>query len=172
MLKSRLKNYLPDPAKLRETKVLRPVAHLLDRSELWHVNKRSLSGAFFVGLFSAFVPAPSQMLLAALLAIFFRVNLPTSVALVWITNPITMPPMFYLAYSFGSWLLGSRLEVQSIELSLGWLLENLGNIGLPLMLGGTILGTIFGLIGYWSVRLIWLLDVRRRWRRRANKRRP
>ena len=112
------------------------------------------------------------MLLAALLAIFFRVNLPTSVALVWITNPITMPPMFYLAYSFGSWLLGSRLEVQSIELSLGWLLENLGNIGLPLMLGGTILGTIFGLIGYWSVRLIWLLDVRRRWRRRANKRRP
>jgi uncharacterized protein (DUF2062 family) len=48
-----------------------------------------------VGLFCAFIPVPFQMLLAAPSAIIFSANLPVSIALVWITNPITMPPIFF-----------------------------------------------------------------------------
>jgi len=55
-----------------------------------------------VGLFCAFVPLPIQMLLAAAAAIIFRVNLPISVGLVWITNPVTIPPMFYFCYKVGT----------------------------------------------------------------------
>ena len=108
MLKDRLLKLLPKPEKLRENRTLKPVAHLLQRKELWQVNRRSVSSAVFVGLFCAFIPVPSQMLLAAIISIFMRANLPLSVALVWITNPITMAPMFYFSYQLGAWLLGSE----------------------------------------------------------------
>ncbi|MEL0049239.1 MAG: DUF2062 domain-containing protein, partial [Gammaproteobacteria bacterium] len=75
-MRERLRTLVPSREKLREISALRPVAHLLHRSELWHLNRRSVSGAAFVGLFSAFIPLPSQMLLAALIAVVFRVNLP------------------------------------------------------------------------------------------------
>ena len=68
---------------------------------MWHINRRSVSTAIFIGLFCAFIPLPSQMLLAALIAIWLKVNLPLSVALVWVSTLITMGPMFYFAYKLG-----------------------------------------------------------------------
>ena len=103
-MKDRLRKLIPSRNKLREFSALRPVAHLLNHPELWHLNRRGVSGAAFVGLFSAFIPVPSQMLLAAIIAIYVRVNLPISVALVWITNPITIPPMIYGSYRVGAWV--------------------------------------------------------------------
>ena len=75
MLKDRLLKLLPKPETLRENRALKPVAHLLQRKELWQVNRRSVASAVFVGLFSAFIPVPSQMLLAAVISIFVRVKL-------------------------------------------------------------------------------------------------
>ena len=117
MPKPSLFRYLPTPAELRENRLLQPVAHLLNNPELWHLNRRSAAGAVFIGLFCAWLPIPSQMVLAALLAIGFRCNLPISVALVWITNPLTIPPMFYFAYRLGAWLLDMQTSVGAIDLS-------------------------------------------------------
>ncbi len=123
-MKDRLRKLIPSRDKLREFSALRPVAHLLNRPELWHLNRRGVSGAAFVGLFSAFIPVPSQMLLAAIIAIYVRVNLPISVALVWITNPITIPPMIYGSYRVGAWVLGIDVAELQVELSLDWVLAN------------------------------------------------
>ncbi|MFW6343056.1 MAG: DUF2062 domain-containing protein, partial [Halothiobacillaceae bacterium] len=73
----------------------------LQDGNLWHLNRRSVSGGVAVGLFSAFVPIPFQMVLAAGLAILLRVNLPLSVVLVWITNPITIVPLLWVANRIG-----------------------------------------------------------------------
>jgi len=53
-----------------------------------------------------YLPPLGRLLIAAAGAIAFRVNLPISVALVWISNPVTIPPMYYFAYLVGSWILG------------------------------------------------------------------
>jgi uncharacterized protein (DUF2062 family) len=129
MPKNRLLRYLPSPSQLRENPALRPVAHLLDRAEIWHLNRRSASGAVFIGLFCAFLPVPMQMVIAAALAIAARCNLPLAVVLVWISNPVTIPPLFYFTYRLGAWLLDMQLATDNIEVNFTWLRNNLGSIG-------------------------------------------
>ena len=171
MPQNRLKRYLPTPAQLRKNKLLRPVAHLLVNNELWHMNRRSVAGAVFIGLFSAFMPIPTQMVLAAFLAIAFRCNVPISVALVWITNPITIPPMFYFSYRLGAWLLDMQLSADSIDLSVSWLWENLGTIGYPLLFGCFVCGWVSGVTGFVITRVVWRWHVISRWRARREARR-
>ena len=169
-MKDRLRKLIPSRNKLREFSALRPVAHLLNHPELWHLNRRGVSGAAFVGLFSAFIPVPSQMLLAAIIAIYVRVNLPISVALVWITNPITIPPMIYGSYRVGAWVLGIDVAELQVELSLDWVLANFVAIGKPLFVGSVICGLVAGSIGVTASHFIWRNPVMRQWRKRRRLR--
>jgi len=166
MLKKRLQRYLPSPAQIRDTRALKPVAHLLSRSEIWHLNRRSASGAVFIGLFCAFLPIPMQMVVAAVLAIGARCNLPISVVLVWITNPLTVAPMFYFAYRLGAWLLDMQLTVDVIELNFSWIWANLGTIGYPLAFGSLVCGWVSGVTGFVVTRVVWRRHVIRRWQAR------
>ena len=78
MPKKFIKRLMPNHRTIREHKHLRFLGSLLHDPNLWHLNRRSASGAFAVGLFMAWVPVPFQMLLGAIGAIAFRVNLPLS----------------------------------------------------------------------------------------------
>ncbi|MFW6092770.1 MAG: DUF2062 domain-containing protein [Pseudomonadota bacterium] len=166
-----LRRHLPNPAALRTYRALRPVSRWLHEPELWHLHRRSVSGATFIGLFCAFLPVPFQMLIAAVLAVVSRSNLPLSLALVWITNPFTMPAIFYFAYRLGAWLLDRRIEVASIEMSWSWLSAHLGEIGWPLLFGSLVCGWVAGVTGMVVVRVFWRFHVIRRWRARRDHRR-
>lgn len=166
MPRTRLKRYLPSPHQVRENPALRPVAHLLRGSEIWHLNRRSAAGAVFIGLFCAFLPIPLQMVIAAVLAIITRCNLPISVVLVWISNPITIPPIFYFTYRLGAWLLDMQIAVDSIEMSFTWVWQNLGTIGFPLLIGSLICGWVAGVTGFVLTRVLWRLHVLQRWQAR------
>jgi uncharacterized protein len=143
---------------------------LLHDPNLWHLNRRSASGAFGIGLFFAFWPVPFQMWLAAALAIPLRVNLPLSVATVWITNPFTMPPIFYGAYLLGVKVMGTSEQAFAFELSWHWVVESLETIGPAFLVGCGICSVVFGLIGYFSLNYIWRWSVVKAWRLRIKKR--
>ena len=49
---------------------------------LWYLNRRSVAGAFAIGMFVMYLPPLGQLLIAVAGAIAFRVNFPISVALV------------------------------------------------------------------------------------------
>ncbi len=170
MPKNFLRRYLPDPTEVRKHPALRPLGVLLNNPEIWHLHRRSVAGATFIGLFCAFLPIPFQMLVAGVLAVASRCNLPIAVALVWITNPLTMAPMFYFAYRLGAWMLNMQLEVQAIELSFDWLLDNLDTIGYPLLFGSLLCGFIGGIMGFVMVRVSWRMHVIRRWKERRASR--
>ena len=169
MPRRRLQRYLPSRAQIRRNPALKPVAHLLSRSEIWHLNRRSAAGAVFIGLFCAFLPIPMQMVVAAILAIVTRCNLPISVVLVWISNPITIPPIFYFTYQLGAWLLDKQITVESSDFSLIWIWENLGTIGYPLIFGSILCGWIAGVTGFVLTRIAWRAHVIRRWRGRRER---
>ena len=167
----RLLSYLPTRSELLQSKMLKPVAHLLHVEEIWHLNRRSVAGAVFIGLFTAFIPIPSQMIVAAIVAIATRCNLPIAVGLVWVTNPITITPMFYFSYRLGAWLLNMELEAEAIDLSFSWLWDNFGIIGWPFVFGSFVCGWVAGVTGFVATRVLWRLHIVRRWRSRVMKRR-
>jgi hypothetical protein len=90
-----LRRYLPDHRRIREHRHLQFFGDRLHDPNLWHLNRRSVAGAMGVGVFVALLPTLGQMAVAAAAAIWLRVNLPLAVAMVWITNPLTMPPIFF-----------------------------------------------------------------------------
>jgi uncharacterized protein (DUF2062 family) len=164
--KKLIKRYLPDHQTLRTHRHLQMFGARLHDPNLWHLNRRSASGAFAVGLFVAFVPLPLQMLLAAALAIVTRVNLPVSVALVWITNPLTMAPVFYFCYRVGTWILNEPGPAPSFEFSVAWLQSELASIWQPLLLGSLLTGIASAVLGYCAVRGLWRLNLVSSYRRR------
>ncbi|WP_457668954.1 DUF2062 domain-containing protein [Thiolapillus sp.] len=137
---------------------------------LWHLNRRSVSGAFAVGLFWAMIPIPMQMIAAAATAIPARVNLPVSVALVWLTNPLTMPPIFYFNYLVGTWLLPHQEPLPDMEMSLEWFTHSMGEIWQPLYFGSVVMGIVLGAIGYISMRMYWRWHVVSHYKKRQQAR--
>ncbi|MCK5877790.1 MAG: DUF2062 domain-containing protein [Candidatus Marithrix sp.] len=168
-MKNFFKHLLPRPAKIKSHPKLQRFGKLLHEPNLWHLNRRSLSGGMAVGLFIAFIPLPMQMLLAVAAAIWLKVNLPLSVSLVWITNPVTMPPIFYFAYQLGALILGIPTMETNFSFSPEWLLYTLGNLLQPLLLGCLVLGTVSAAIGYLAVNFLWRLQVIKLWKERRNR---
>lgn len=109
------------------------------------------------------------MLVAAVLAVIFRSNLPVSVGLVWITNPLTMPPIFYCTYLVGDFLLGSPAGNIEFELSMEWLSESLSLIWWPLLFGSVLCGIVFAIVSYVLINQFWVWHVNRSWRERKAK---
>lgn len=166
-----IKRFLPDHNKIREHKHLRFLRPLLYDPNLLHLNRRSVSGAFAVGLFIAWIPVPFQMVLAAGTAAIVKVNLPLSVALVWVSNPITMPPLFYFAYKLGSWLLDTPAQNFDFELSFQWLSQSLSYIWQPFLFGCLLMAAVSALFGSLFIRGLWRFVVVQRWQERQNCRR-
>jgi len=161
-----IKKHFPDHNTIRDHKHLRLLKPLLSDPNLLHLNRRSVSGAVFVGLFIAWIPVPFQMLLSAIAALIIRVNLPIAVAMVWFSNPLTMPPLFYFAYQVGSWILELPPMGFEFELSFEWLGKSLGVIWQPFLLGCLVVGVGTLLIGGYSVRLLWRWKVIQSWNER------
>lgn len=155
MVKRWLRRITPDKETLHRHKHLQIFGDLLHDGNLWHLNRRSAAGAFAVGLFVMYLPIPFQMVVSAAVAILVRVNLPLSVALVWITNPITMPPMFYLAYLVGASALGQPPTHEEFHLTAEWLSNSLRELWAPLLLGSVLCGIFCASLGYAAIQILW-----------------
>ncbi|GLR64691.1 DUF2062 domain-containing protein [Marinospirillum insulare] len=165
-----IKRFMPKPEKIQANKSLGFMsAHLADPS-LWTLTRTSVSGAFSIGLFVAFLPIPMQMLLAAFLAGYWRVNLPISVGLVWVSNPLTTPPLLYVCYRLGAWILNVPLSPPSSEGIIDWVFTHFNQIWPPLLLGCLIIGAVLAVVANVAVRLLWRWQVSQSWNKRQSNR--
>jgi uncharacterized protein (DUF2062 family) len=166
-----IQRYMPDHDKIRQHPHLNKMfGTLLHDPNLLHLNRRSVSGAFFIGLFMAFVPMPFQMVPAAALAIYFRTNLVISVALVWVSNPVTIPPIFYFCYKVGTWILDAPLKQIEFTMDWAWFTHELAMIWQPFLLGCFVVATLSSLIGGFGISLLWRWQVARQWEERKARR--
>ncbi len=135
--------------------LLAPFQHLLQDTRLWGIRRRTAVPAFALGLFIAFMPFPGHTVVAALLALSLRINIPVAVLTSLVSNPLTMYPMFYGAYRLGRTLLGTAAIPFEFELSLNWVTHTFVTIWQPMMLGCLLLGAAAALVSYVVVDGLW-----------------
>ncbi|RDV26095.1 DUF2062 domain-containing protein [Alteromonas aestuariivivens] len=161
-----IQRLLPNHQTIKNQRALKVFGSILHEPNLWHLNRRSASGAFGIGLFFAFWPVPFQMWLSAATAIPMRANLPLSVATVWITNPFTMPPIFYGAYKVGTTVLGTKAQPFNFQFTWQWVMDSIYTIGPAFLVGCGICSVVFGIAGYFGLDWLWRFSVRKAWENR------
>src|SRR5579862_8691996 len=76
--------------------------YITSNTFLFKSNRESIARGVAIGLFVAILPIlPFQSLLAILLTILLRANLPIAFFISWISNPFTIAPIAYFNYYIG-----------------------------------------------------------------------
>ncbi len=119
-----------------------------------------------MGLAICFIPLPVHMLVAGLIAIALRLNLPAIYGATLLVNPLTCVPIYYSAYRVGTTLLGIVPENFSFHLSWDWMQTGLQPVWKPFLLGCVACAIVVGLVGWLSLELIWRWRVTARYRTR------
>ena len=180
MPNKRLKDLLPTPEKILESRSLKLFAPQLADPRLWHFNRHSLNKAVYIGVLSAFFPLPGQMLLALIGALIFRANVPMALGLTWITNPLTTLPVFYAGYYIGAKILdvpmiSLRIIGRMISDFSLWLISDganpfityKGTVSIAAFcLGLTILAVISSIVCGLAFKAIWRYKTVTSWQKR------
>src|SRR5262245_16848264 len=102
-----LRRHLPDRDSIRDNKWFAWMGDWLHHPRLWALNRDGIAGGVAIGLFAGLVPGPLQMLTAILLCVPLKRNIPVALVTTFYTNPLTIAPLYLLAYAYGSLLLGA-----------------------------------------------------------------
>ena len=165
---------IPTRDELLQSRMLRPFSARLSSPCIWHLNRRGVARGAALGLFAGFAIPIAQTPFAALFAVVARANLPIAAAATFVTNPLTVPFIYYFAFLTGKTTL--RLK-EDVRISLGadsglfenivrWLVTAAG----PTYLGLLIFAAISAAIGYFAVHFGWHFWVSQRRRRRLRHR--
>ncbi|MCG2842474.1 DUF2062 domain-containing protein [Sandaracinobacter sp. RS1-74] len=149
---------------------LQPFAVHLSSPLIWRFNRRGVARGTALGLFSGFAVPVAQTPFAALFAVGARANLPVAALATFVTNPLTVPFIYFLAYKVGRAVL--RLQTDTIlalspdagviERSLMWMVTLAG----PTYVGLLLFALVSAVIGFFGVHLGWRIWVGQRWQRR------
>ena len=146
-------------------------------------SKKSVAGSVAVGLFCGLIPAPFQMLTAATVAYWMKLNIPIAIFTTLYTNPVTVIPIYLLCFKVGMIFLNffSNIKIlsflnfnQNSSISIDVLFEKIPKfhtnepmkftfeflewllfIGYPLLIGTIIVATSLSFIGYLLTNIVW-----------------
>ena len=166
MPRKTIHRFLPNINKLLDRPPLQWIKSLAKDPNLFHLNRHSVSLGVAVGIFCAFLPLPGQTLIAVLLCYLVGANLPLGIILIWISNPVTIPPIFFLTYQVGCLLLNTETAQFSAQMDWQWFKSLANDVLKPLLVGSLFCGSIMAIFSYVSVFYLWRWKVVKNWRLR------
>jgi uncharacterized protein len=123
------------------------------------INRKMVTRGLFIGVFIGLIPMPFQMVVVVGMMFFLKFNVPIALSMVWLSNPLTMPFMYYVEYITGSYILG--MEHEPVELSLAWFENHFSSIFLPLYVGTLFYAVTLAPLVYFIVDRLWIYSVRK-----------
>jgi uncharacterized protein (DUF2062 family) len=167
--------HAPTREQLEESRWLHPLAR---RPHLWRFTRRSVPRGVAIGLLvSVFFVIPGlHIILAALMCVPLRGNIPLAAGVTFFSNPATVPLFVAAALWIGS-LFGFHADLATLHAlrqsgaDLGdwehWLLSD----GAPaLVIGLALLSLTAASIGYFVAAMLWRIRIARRRRARLDHR--
>jgi uncharacterized protein (DUF2062 family) len=165
-----LKRVTPDRATLEKHWCLKPFTALVVDRGCWTFNRHSVTRAFALGLFIAFIPPtpplPVHLVTCVILGVIFRLNIPVLFATVFVSNPFTWLPQVAGSIWVGAKLMGLDLAPFFRELHSRTIFAHIHELWEPLLLGALVLGCIAAVAGYVLMQSVWRARVRYHLRRR------
>jgi uncharacterized protein (DUF2062 family) len=138
---------------------LQPVRPYLSDDRLWALERQSVARGVAVGLFMGLLMPVAQILFAVAGAAAIKGHVPISAACTLVTNPFTVPPIYYAAYCLGDRLLPASLDLSRLTLDANnWLANGLNWViahGAPLMTGLLVIAAASAVLGYLAVHACW-----------------
>ncbi|MEO8400510.1 MAG: DUF2062 domain-containing protein [Gammaproteobacteria bacterium] len=174
-----IKKHLPTRRKIQKS--IPGNIKTIRKPALWCFECDCVARGVAVGLFVAFLPIPFQMLIAVLLAIISRANLPIAVALTWVSNPLTFGPFTYLTYFVGTLITGENVATISIQ-DIPWSFHNISTLWTTFVTWLSQFGKVFfiglpfvaigsAIIGYLVIIICWQSNtLLRAWYKRKKSR--
>jgi len=143
--------YAPKEHHLKNTLLHKILGERIFEPALWKPTKKGIIWAFTLGTFIAFTPTVGgQMIIAGLIAVFFRINIPVSLLTVWISNPLTIIFIYSLEIKIGMSILGNEFGFHKIHS-----VEEFFQYIIPLSIGGAVLSVSMGIIAYILVNIMF-----------------
>ncbi|HEU0065956.1 MAG TPA: DUF2062 domain-containing protein [Sphingomonas sp.] len=153
---------------MESNRLLRPVAHRVLAPALWRFTRRSVPRGVALGMIAGIMVPFGQVAVAAVAALPFRANIPAAALTTFLTNPLTTPPLWVLAYWIGRSVLRLDAHVTGAPVAraasgwLQWFME----AGPATATGLLVLSVVFAVVGYALSALGWRLWIGNKWRKR------
>ena len=101
--------FLRNRKRRRENRFFEWLGDRILNRDLWRPRRHAVAIGVAIGVaVSMLPPIPVQMLLAAVIAVLLRGNIPIAAAACWVSNPLTWAPILYFQRAFGDWVLRPR----------------------------------------------------------------
>lgn len=146
---------------------VKPVAPYLEDRQLWKLRRESIARGLAAGLFFGLLVPVAQFFFAAGLAVVVRGNLAVAALATFVSNPLTVAPLYWLAYRVGVLITGDapaapqdvpEMVRQGWWGIAGWwaMLERwYQSVGETLIVGLLAISAVAAVLGYLLVRLLW-----------------
>ena len=135
---------MPTREQMERSRVIRPFAGRVLRSELWRFTRRSVPRGVALGMLVGIIVPFAQILFASLLCLSVRANVPVAALTTFVTNPFTTPLIWVFAYKVGSWIL--QVDAMTVVAPVNSAMEHSQFDDLLQWLTGATLVTAFGLV--------------------------
>lgn len=152
--------------------LLRRMRPWLDRHDVLSFTREPLARGVAIGMLCGLIPGPLQIVGSLVLCAWLRGNVIAAALATIYTNPLTIVPLYWLAFQVGALLLPGQQAISPFVVPQGDLTQWLTGLGAwmtalgwPLLLGLPMLGLLLAANAYALIQLFFLIPVHKRAKR-------
>ncbi len=150
--KAKVKKALPKKGQVEGSLAYRMFGSTLLRAEFWSFDKENLARGLALGMFVAFTPTIGfQMILVCILILLYPGNMPVALAACWITNPFTAPPIYYVEYKIGVWIMSVTGFQATKYIDMGDIaqMDDIYEVAGSMWIGSLFVSILVAIASYW-----------------------